>query len=259
MGSTGFTLIELLVVIGLMVIVGSIVVSNSFGLTKSSAATSSREISFNTLQYARQRACMDGKKTVVLFKDLETETQISVFQEASIVTDSTSDKVSDCYSGMPSIKGQPSGMIILWNFSEGKSFAVKEIKRVEYGEELKVVDPDYKQTYDNLPSARKKKRIYRAPSIEFIVDKKNSNYKQEEWREGDSYGFEISDRMKLPKDYVFEAGSGFKSIDDDNGFYVAFNADGSSDNGSITIIERFGNKKSIGTLSIQNGEILLGN
>lgn len=78
----GFSLIELLSVMAVMVMISTIVVSSGFGMRRGATYTAARQIPANVLEYAHQRACMDGRQTAVLFapsSGSQSEFSASVF------------------------------------------------------------------------------------------------------------------------------------------------------------------------------------
>lgn len=229
-GSKGFTLIELLTVLAVMIIVTSIVVTSSFGLTKGSAYTTAQDVPFNVLAYARQRACMDGKTTIARFFDDGGEKTLSIFQASGVVTSASGSGITDKYSGVNSVSGaQSGGMLTALNFESGETFVVESIKKEENAGFV---------TIDSDDAADGKKNKYSFP-VRSIKAKGSIN--KEKWKTGSSYGFEISERVRLPKDFDYSISGGKTSGD---AFWVTFLPDGTSDNATITIADAAGGKNS---------------
>lgn len=228
--SKGFTLIELLTVLAVMIIVTSIVVTSSFGLTKGSAYTTAQDVPFNVLAYARQRACMDGKTTIARFFDDGGEKTLSIFQASGVVASANTKGIVDRYTGISSLgETQAGGMLIALNFESGDTFVVEGIKKNETAGFI---------TFASDDAADGKNNKYGFPIREINATKGIS---KSNWKIGSTYGFEISERVRLPKDFNYSIDGGKKSGD---AFWVTFLPDGSSDNATITIEDAAGGKNS---------------
>lgn len=229
-GSKGFTLIELLTVLAVMIIVTSIVVTSSFGLTKGSAYTTAQDVPFNVLAYARQRACMDGKTTIARFFDDGGEKTLSIFQASGVVTSASGSGIVDKYSGVNSVsERQSGGMLTALNFDSGETFVVESIKKEDNGGFV-TIKPD--------TAADGKENKYSYP-VRAINARGSIN--KGKWKTGSAYGFEISERVRLPKDFDYSISGGKTSGD---AFWVTFLPDGTSDNATITIADAAGGKNS---------------
>lgn len=250
--TAGFTLIELLSVMAVMVMITSVVVASGFGMRRGAVYNSVRQIPNNVLEYARQRACLDGRTTAVLFEN-ETGSDdapayvASIFQAAGLVdgkegteifdnfTDIATNIVTNVKNGNGStITGRPR----LFNFSNGKTFVVKQIRRLE--KQHVDIDEDY--------AADGKANSYFYPYTAITLIGSSGD-----WDKGDAYGFEIADRQTLPKNFKYTGSSGCKPIDN-KAFYCVFNPDGTvggNGSGSITIQvkETVGNRKSFPDIS----------
>ena len=240
----GFTLIELLTVMGVMAIITSIIATDAFGVTRGASFTSAREIPYNVLQYARQRACMDGRVTIAYFADDGDEKSVGVFQAAGTLTDDASGRnIVDRYSSIAEMSAsQGAGMLTVWNFTQGKGALVESIKRLDDGGSFKFNEGD--------AAADGERNEYLFPVTQ-ITMKNGANLSG--WRKGDAYGFEISERMRLPKDFSYSAAGGAGTAN--GAFWITFFPDGRSDNATVTIAEaKVKNGKKM-VFRVQNGTI----
>lgn len=221
--SKGFTLIELLTVLAVMIIVTSIVVTSSFGLTKGAAYTTAQDIPFNVLSYARQRACMDGKTTIARFFDDGGEKTLSIFQASGVVTSTSKNGIVDRYTGISSMgETQAGGMLVALNFESGATFVVETIKKNDDAGFITL-------NSDDAADGKKNKYIFPVREINATSE---SDFSSGKWKAGSTYGFEISERVRLPKDFNYSIDGGEKSGD---AFWVTFLPDGSSKDATITI------------------------
>ena len=251
-GAAGFTLIELLAVIGVIVVITSIIVGNAFGVTRGATFTSAREIPFNVLQYARQRACMDGRETIAYFSNRGDEKSVGVFQIAGTLTQNAeSESIVDRYSSIAEMTAaQSAGTLKVFNFTRGdKPVSVREIERLDDAGTIKFLDGD--------AAADGAQNEYKYPYAKITLKpKKEEGETFSGWQAGDAYGFEISERMRLPKDFAFTSNDSEHVKEDD--FWVIFHPDGSSSSATITIFEaKVKNGKRV-TIMVTNGEIRQG-
>ena len=262
----GFTLIELLTVMGVMIIITSIVVANAFGVSKGAAYASAREIPFNVLQYAHQRACMDGRVTAACFFLEGDEMCVSLFQVAGRVSvDSKTEKITDYYSdiaemGVNEDTGEwdkdegrrlGSGMLRVFNFENGKGFIANAVKRRHNLNTFRRIDDT---TADGNPNQ------YCCEVTEIYPEKESKwvpasrwNFNAGDWKKGNQYGFEVSERIALPKDFTFKADGGHKSGDD---FWLFFNPDGTSDTVTINVADIKGTSAAF-RIKVENGSVSL--
>lgn len=245
----GFTLVELLTVVGVMVIVASIIVSNSFGMSKGAMLRSAREIPFNTLNYAHQRACMDGKTTIVHFSSEESVQTLGIYQAAGIITESNGKNIYDKYNDVATVSDAKN--LRIWNFTKNEGSRVKKIMRQGQAGKM-VVQNDTSFGIENHFREQENKALmetqYFVPRVTLELVESKGN-----WQIGDSYGFEISDRNRLPKDYVYTS-QGASGTD---GFYVTFYSDGSSDDVTISITDSNRNSMIVSTIEVKNGQITM--
>ncbi len=255
----GFTLIELLTVMGVMIIITSIVVANAFGISKGAAYTSAREIPFNVLQYAHQRACMDGKVTAACFFEEGDEMCVSLFQVAGLVSGSSAGKITDNYSDLAEMGANSEaegrrlggGMMRVFNFKNGKGFVARSVKRNVGAAKL---------TIKNETTADGAKNEYRYSVTEIMAETDSQripaarwHFSPGDWRAGDQYGFEVSERIALPKDFTYAVNGGNKSGDE---FWLFFNPDGTSDTATINVSDIKGNAVSF-KINVENGSVSL--
>lgn len=240
----GFTLIELLSVMAVMVMITTIVVASGFGMRRGAAYTAARQIPQNVLEYAHQRACMDGRKTAVLFaKSGENSDELvaSIFQAAGTVSDNKSSQIIDRFSDVAEVSSSLNAPKV-FNFSSGGSFAVKSIKRDNRSEVQNISFKDVSGMAVSADAAAdgEKNKYYYPYTV--ITPKESKEFKSGEWPVGSAYGFEVADRQVLPKNYDYTR----KGNGGDGGreppFWFIFNPDGTSEKGSITI----GVKESVG-------------
>lgn len=239
----GFTLIELLTVMGVMVIVTSIIAASNFGVTRGASFTSAHDIPYNVLQYARQRACMDGRTTLAYFSDDGDEKSVRVFQVAGKLSDdATATKISDKYATLAEMDAKQ-GPLTIWNFDRNKGALVAKIENVKEGG-LSV------QFKDGDAAADGEKNEYLYP-VAAITAKSGSNFSG--WTKGDAYGFEITDRMRLPKDFSYSAAGGTGTAK--GAFWIRFYSDGRSDDVTITIAEAKAKNGRKMQIRVQNGTV----
>lgn len=246
--NAGFTLIELLSVMGVMILITTIVVTSGFGLRRSATYSSVVSIPTSVMEYARQRACMDGRKTAVLFAPNgaegtdNDEMAARIFQAAGIVSQTfNNNRIRDVFSDIAAFK-TGFNMLTVFNFDNGKTFVVGEISK-EGGK--KATDPNVSFTDDATSDGEP--NMYYYPYIEIIRSEadKSSPSISGNWKTGDAYGFEIADRQILPKNFSYTMKSGGHSGSNDS-FWFIFNPDGTTDksgSAAITVRESVGNKK----------------
>ncbi len=256
----GFTLIELLTVMGVMIIITSIVVANAFGVSKGAAYTSAREIPFNVLQYAHQRACMDGRVTAACFFMEGDERCISLFQVAGRVSIDVKSgmKITDYYSDIAEMGATDAdegrrlggGMLRVFNFENGKGFIANSIKRTGTLNTFKRIDT----------TADGNRNDYCCEVTEIYAETKSSripanrwNFNSGDWKKGNQYGFEVSERIALPKDFTYKANGGHSSGDD---FWIFFNPDGTSDDVTVDVTDIKGASVAF-RIKVKNGSVSL--
>lgn len=240
----GFTLIELLSVMAVMVMITTVVVASGFGMRRGATYNAARQIPNNVLEYARQRACLDGRKTAVLFENetgssKEPAYVVSIFQTVGVVDGTDDNAIVDKFTDIATNTVTISTLRV-FNLSSGKSFPVKSVsRRGETGSfhGVKIEQDD---------AADGKKRYYQYPRT--LIEAK-SGFSANNWTKGSAYGFEIADRQSLPKNFKYTQSTGCNRIDD-NSFFVVFNPDGTfGDNGGdkveITVSETVGKARDI--------------
>ena len=245
--AAGFTLIELLSVMAVMILITTVVVTSGFGLRRSATYSSVVSIPTSVMEYARQRACMDGRKTAVLFAPNgaegtdNDEMAARIFQVAGTVSKRDDNGIRDKFSDIAAFK-TGFNMLTVFNFTSGKTFVVGEISK-ESGTESGDKPVSFKDdaTSDGEPN------MYYYPYIKIIRSKadKSSPSISGNWKEGEAYGFEIADRQILPKNFSYTMKSGGHGGSNDS-FWFIFNPDGTTDgsgSAAITVRESVGNKK----------------
>lgn len=217
-GNGGFTLVELLVVVGLMVLVTSIVTTGAFGLSRGASFTSSKSTVSSMLEYARQKACIDGKDVVVCFYEYERPGgnyySMGLFQRAGVVTRIAGNTIADRYNTFSSdvenheicnIGNGKVAKVVSYNNNSSREVPLSWLKD-SGGNQVKVT---YSEAQFTLSSAQG-------------------------FREGDGYGFALSDRKDFPKGF----GMRFDSMPYSGGGGAArtrsfvFRPDGSVDGGA---------------------------
>ncbi len=242
---SGFTLIELLVVVSLMVLVTTIVVSSAFGLTRGASFSAAENTTYKFLEYARQRACMDGKKVVACFfqsGDSDAPTySVAIFERAGVVTDKpASGYITDRYNLIEDdVRGRA-----IWNFDAGRLTKISESAEA-WKLRSRSNGPAEAPIFENS----KVKYAYECTQMK--LDNASG------WSQGDAYGFEIADRQDFPKGFKVEI-SGADKAKSGNCEYVCFDPDGSaSKQVSITLTESVSGKKVVisvntdGTTSVE--------
>ena len=233
----GFTLIELLSVMGVMILITTIVVTSGFGLRRSAAFNSARQIPNNILEYAHQRACMDGRRTAVLFAPNGKDSDVfaaSIFQASGSVADVSGDRITDVFSDIAEV---PSGFNVLtvFNFGSGKTFRVGKIVKRD-GVLGKTANLRKNGGAGGDATVDGETRSYYGPQIEITrasADKTSPQITSSSWAKNSAYGFEIADRQVLPKNFDYELESG--GTKDGDSFWVVFRPDGSLEKGKIRI------------------------
>ena len=230
----GFTLIELMVVVGLMILVGSIVVSGSFGMTRASGYSAAQNLVYNTLQMARQKACVDGKRVIIAFggteeNDKDAESAFTAIEASGIITEEvTGTAIGDrCahlgthseYSG-ENVDDSDFFRPSVWNLRTGGK--VTGIKIVTTGAKTEI-----KSLENNLYIPGTKDGYgYSITRIETTTDSKG---KFTGWRRGDAYGFQIVPLQFMPKGFKIGFGGVKKNP---KGNLIVFEPDGTSFSGT---------------------------
>lgn len=205
----GFTLLELMVVMGIMVLISTIVVSGYFGMSRASAYIAARTVVYGTLQNAAQRACLDGRRVVVAFigsqKGSYEDNALVAIEVAGVVTEKvTTEALRDrtahfkIYTDTTNA-GDDSGnagtnSITLWNMRNGARIDGFTFSRGWLP-----------QGGADIPGPSSGKYQYEVTELAPLGGKKIDMSK---WRQGDQYGFQISDVQYVPKGFKI----GFDSV-----------------------------------------------
>lgn len=248
----GFTLIELLTVMTVMILVTSIAVTSGFGLRRSATYTSARELPVNILEYAHQRACMDGRRTAVLFapadSSVKNQYMASVFQVVGEVSLAASSGIADAYSDMAEsvINGK---FLTAFSFGHGGLFHVGAIKKVDDTVAFKTQNGG-KGDF----AADGKANKYQYPRI-MITPVRGESVTG--FQVGDAYGFEIADRLSFPKNFTYKLENGGHQSGSD-GFYVVFEPDGNIDPVKISVTESNNEESKFKAfITVDEGKILV--
>lgn len=217
----GFTLIELMVVVGLMILVTAITISGSFGMTRSSGFRGAEDLVFNTLQFARQKACVEGKETLVIFYDDKEENKYGadsfiVVQAAGVITGGLRD--GNYFEDRSSTINDGTLTNTVWSLKNGRKAYIRNVGS-SVGSEF-VPGDERKYKYAT-------KRIYLKPES-------GETLKKTDWEKGDIYGFNISSVQILPKGFKIGWNSSLGSVKKK---CIVFKPDGTSqvlDNGNVS-------------------------
>lgn len=249
-----FTLIELLTVMTVMVLVTSIAVTSGFGMRKSATYTSARELPVNILEYAHQRACMDGRRTAVLIapadSSVKDQYEASVFQIVGEVSAADQSGITDAYSDLAAtvVNGK---FLTAFSFKNGGLFHVGEIKSE--------VDNAVFKTQNGGKgdfAADGKANKYQHPKI-VIKPVRGEKVPTSGFKAGDAYGFEIADRMHFPKNFAYTCESGGHASGN-GGFYVVFEPDGNIEPVKIAVTESNNSESKFKAfITVEEGKILV--
>lgn len=243
----GFTLIELLTVMAVMIIVTSITVSSGFGLSRSAKYDSAVQLPVNILEYAHQRACMDGRDTAVVFdKDDTGQFYASLFQATGRVSNKAGTggrSIEDRYSDMRA--SEVSGTLLTaFSFTNGGRFYVSETQVGE--KETKFEGGNSNR--DNLDYAADCGRnSYYYDTVTLLSDETISGFSA-----GDTYGFEIADRVILPANFDYACDGSHKKGDS---FWLVFSSNGAGDTATVTVTETAGKSKFKAELIVRSGNV----
>lgn len=228
---SGFTLIELLMVMLLMVLVTTITVSGSFGMSRAASYTAAQDVVYNTLQNARQKACLDGKRVFVVLQDNET---MLVVEGVGTVTGKGTGGIYDRTATfrIPQPTSSRPGPTV-WNLSTGahvKNVFTRTANSnnedcywVEDEEDIPCVDESQDGRFSDFRFG------YRHCNITVSSGNPFSS-----WNIGDAYGFEVMPAKKMPKG--FRIGLGGVQNAPDNAIIV-FSPDGT---GGLGIVQSSG-------------------
>lgn len=235
----GFTLIELLVVVSLMVLVTTIVVTSAFGLTRGASFSAAENTVFKYLEYARQRACMDGKEVVAcFFSDASVDPprySVALFERAGVVTEDPAEgRIVDRYNLM---ENDVSGRTI-WNFDSGKLTTVSSWKL-------------------RTGTSAIQKKLWKGAGVSYEgtqLQLANLNG----WKKGDPYGFEVADRQDFPKGFETTlSGASTGSSGGSSFSYFAFCADGRATKAVKIVLKETVSNKTVEINVSQNGAVTL--
>lgn len=240
----GFTLIELLTVMSVMVIITTLVIASGFGYRRSASYSAASELPVRVLEYAHQRACMDGRDTAVRFApDASGTYHASIFQTIGHISGISQTSISDKYSDLTP-NGVNGTYLTVFSFDNGGYFSVGDISKVENQLTFSSTAPDF--------SANGEGNLYYYSEIELkTIDRANfSNFS-----ENDRYGFEVSDRVIMPENFTYSC-SGPHT--DGDSFWIVFTADGAGDDATIEIGENVPNSKFHFTITVTKGNVKTG-
>ena len=242
----GFTLIEMLSVMAVMVMLTTIVVASGFGMRRGASANAALQIPQNVMEYARQRACMDGRRTAVLFApDEEGVFSASIFQAAGTVISSSSLAIVDKFSDVAEVT---SGFNVLtvFNFNTGKTFTVGSIEHENQSTAYMV---DFKKVEGHDASADGKKNQYFYPHTIITRSSDDPPINPASWPSGSAYGFEIAERQTMPKNFSYAHKSGGEKKDDS--FWFVFTPDGTTEKANSAVITV---KETVGSGALSKGK-----
>jgi prepilin-type N-terminal cleavage/methylation domain-containing protein len=169
--SSGFTLLELLVVIAIIMTISSILVASYFGMMRGSSYAATQKNVFNALTLARQRACIDGKRTNLMFQN---SNEFALVHSAGRVTDVSPGFINDAYADV----SEGNRQINVYNLDANGVTTVRNILR-----------------YDRTLIPDPISGTYTRSEIRFTVDSSAA------FGVGDRYGFEVYQAQQLPKGF----------------------------------------------------------
>lgn len=222
-GRRGFTLMELLVVMAIMLIISTILVASYFGMIRAASYTAAENDVYNTLQLARQRACMDGSRVFFMLIDSNSYVLVhgvgTLSQDAYTTGDDSEipgpdDKLSDAYADLEGLTSV-SNNVRIWHMDEN---AFADVLRIRRAYDQKIEDP--------LDTSKEYKRN------EYSIFVAPLGASSDLWRKGDRYGFELYPRQALPKGFFFSlSGSEFAEGKFPGNDKLIFHPDGRSSRG----------------------------
>lgn len=243
--SGGFTLIELLTVMAVMIIVTSITVSSGFGISRSAKYDSAVQLPVNALEYAHQRACMDGRETAVVFaKDDNDQYYATIFQAIGKVSNKATGKsIEDRFSDMRA-SGVNGTFLTAFSFNTGGRFYVSD---VQVGENSVKFSGGGKAADDLDYAADSGKNTYWYDKVTLVASDTISGFNT-----GDTYGFEIADRIIMPANFTYSCSGGHTKGDS---FWVVFSSNGAGDTATITVGEAVGKSKFKAEIKVSAGNV----
>ena len=215
----GFTLLELLIVMALMVLLSTIMVTSYFGAQRAASYTASATDVRNALTFARQRACMNGKRTFLAFTNA---TDFIVVQPIGKISCIQGDYYYDGYTDMAdnANAGNRTRLYNLQTFANHLAqidvitmeadrdplFKGQTVARITFYNGNDEVDSSGKST--------KKAGVLKPPA-------------SEHWDKDVPYGVAVSTLQRLPKGFEAKFSGGDS---EGSNHYVVFNPDGSVKN-----------------------------
>ncbi|MBP5544684.1 MAG: prepilin-type N-terminal cleavage/methylation domain-containing protein [Kiritimatiellae bacterium] len=246
----GFTLIEMLSVMAVMVMLTTIVVASGFGMRRGASANAALQIPQNVMEYARQRACMDGRRTAVLFApDEEGVFSASIFQAAGTVFSTSSQSIVDKFSDV-ALVDSGFNVLTVFNFNTGKTFTVGKISRSNSNTAQHRIDfeKEINNGGDASADGKGNKYYYSSTTIERSSDDPTA-INSASWPSGSAYGFEIAERQTMPKNFSYAHKSGGEKKDDS--FWFVFTPDGTTEKANSAVITV---KETVGSGALSKGK-----
>lgn len=230
-GRRGFTLLELLIVMAIMVLLSTIMVTNYFGAQRAAAYSASVTEVRNALTLARQRACMDGRKTFFVFTN---DTDFFVVQPIGAFTHVQGKVYYDGYVDMQESEAANTRTRIfnLENFEDYYATVGTHTMESDAGDLFKgqyVTKFEFYKGNDEIDGSGTSTSS--AASV------------NPGWSKGDRYGVAISTMFRLPKGFSATKFTGFDSHGDNH--FISFNADGSTSGGTLEVAEAINKNKPI--------------
>jgi len=164
-----FTLLELLTVMGIMMIIAAIVVGSYFNMTRGAGMRSALSHLRSTLQFARQTAIMNGKKTYVIFGQNSTNAWYVTCRHEGTGNGSGT-ALTDEYTDWSTVEKGTT----IYNLDTGMNSVITKIPPE--------TSPGQIQTTNSIPS------MWGAPGLH-------------------RYGWEIHPRTYLPRGFQFGSGT----------------------------------------------------
>lgn len=229
MASKGFTLIELLVVMGLMALLTAMIFSNSFGMSQAASYAAAQEAVYNTLQMARQRACIDGKDVYVIIQNekdkphqlaiIEGYGRISVEYQHGTHPDSKIEADGFIVDNEYSLQ-RPSktAKVEIYNFSslaKAQLVAVRDEDENDFIPEIDISNHK-REVLEEKQFKHHIRQLWLAPAKEGT---RTLPLQANDWQFGTTYGFSVLPPQKIPKGFELSL---------DNGDTICFYSDGTS-------------------------------
>lgn len=245
----GFTLIELMMVMLLMAIITTITASGSFGMSRAAAYSAAQDVVYNTLQAAKQRACLDGKRVFVVFQDKDT---ILIVEGAGSITKVLATGFSDRTAALEISSAGNSGVTV-WNLSTTTGVHARNVIASVRGnsgtEKIPGLDTDiYPKSF-----SYEYEQCVITPRGDANNKDDPGNFNKSDWKEGDVYGFEVMPAKKMPKGFEI----GFNGISNEpKNSILYFNPDGTSGNCTVYIYEKIAKDETKAVkITVNNGII----